>query len=148
MDEVSVVIRPFNAKMDEACIYSTWRNSSYYSGDWGENGRPYDKYYFKAQTITIKEILKNAKVRIACMSDDPMTIIGYSVYTDKHLDFVYVKDDYRNKGIGRMLVPLNIQTVNAQLTKIGKAIVEKKKLKIKENQNGNDDPQDPDPKAA
>lgn len=148
MDEVSVVIRPFNAKMDEACIYSTWRNAAYYGGDWGSGPRPYDKYYFKAQTITIKNILQKAKIRIACMSDDINTIIGYSVYTDKHLDFIYVKVEYRNKGIGKMLMPAKIETVTPHLTKIGKVIVEKKKLKIKENDNGTDNPEDPDPKAA
>lgn len=148
LDEVSVIIRPYDPVTDQACIYSTWRNSSYYGGVWPENNIPYSKYFFKTQTVLIRGILGRARVRIACLQDDPLTIIGYSVSTDKHLNFIYVKVDYRGKGLGAMLMPKDIETVTSELTKIGKVIVEKKKLKIKENDNGNDKSGPKSPKAA
>lgn len=130
MDEVSVIIRPFCPETDEACVYSTWRNASYY-GMPARNSKTNGKEFFRKQTALIRDILKNAYVRVACLKDDPMTIIGYSVTTDKHLDFIYVKVEYRNKGIGRLLMPKNIQTVTNRLTKIGLVLVDKNKFQVR-----------------
>lgn len=130
MDEVSVIIRPFEPNTDQACIYSTWRNAAYY-GMTPRNPKGNGKNFFKQQTALIKDILKDAYVRIACLKDDPMTIIGYSVTTGTHLDFIYVKVEYRNKKIGTMLMPKNIETVTSRLTKIGEVLVDRKKLQVR-----------------
>lgn len=131
-DAVSIVLRAFHPESDEGFVYATWRNSAYY-GSAGQKGSA--GQFFKKQTIKIKSILKDALVFVACLEDDPMTIIGYSVSTGTHLNFIYVKpgenDCFRGRGIARMLMPKTIETVTDQLTKIGKEIAEKKKLKTK-----------------
>lgn len=132
--DVNIVLRTYHPESDEGFIYSTWRNSSYYGSGVHQGGA--DKF-FKKQTAKIKQILKDALIFIACLEDDPMTIIGYSVTTGTHLDWIYVKpgedDCFRKKGIATMLMPKTIQTVTHQLTKIGREIVIKKNLKTKEN---------------
>lgn len=133
--EVSVVLREYDQNEDQACIYATWRNAACYGVN--KASRPKDeKAFFKEQTVLIRDILKTAQVRIACLEDHPMTIIGYSVALETHLEFIYVKIEFRGKGIGRLLMPKNIETVTPNLTKIGAIIVKKKKLKIKGEQDG------------
>ena len=143
METAKVVIRQFNPNTDSAMVYSTWRNSAYY----GVPRRTNDaKLFFKNMTRAIREILKTAQVRVACLDDDPLFIVGYAVFTGIHLDWVYVKADYRKKGVGTLLVPKNVETVTSYETKIGKFIIEKKKLKTKENDNVPRDRQEEDGK--
>lgn len=130
MDEVNVIIRPFIPHEDEAMIYASWRNSSFYSAFEKPKEKPTN--YFRQQTAKIKEILKSADVKIACLQDAPMVIVGYSVSRGTHLDWIFVKVDYRNKGIGALLFAKNIQTVTNHITKIGAILVKKKNLKIGE----------------
>lgn len=131
MDASSVIVREWRPN-DVPFIYSTWRNSIYYG--WlelpGSEPRPNPKEFFKIQTVYIDNILEGADVRVAVLYDDPDTIVGFSVHTDSHLYFIYVKEAYRREGIGKLLYPNFIETVGPQLTKIGAAIVRKKGLKI------------------
>lgn len=132
MDESSliVILRPF-CEDDKACIFTTWRNGLWYGSN--TNFKVNSKIFFKNQTEKIKSILDNAFVKIACLEIHPTTIVGYSVSTGDHLDWIYVKADYRSKGIGKLLLPKDIKTHTADLTKIGAAIVKQKNLTTKEN---------------
>lgn len=125
--EVSVISR-LARETDLPCIFSTWRNSLCYSAlnPLTQN----EKGFFKAQTQKIKDILARAKTKIACLEDDHDFIVGYVVYTKTHLDYIYVKSDYRNKGIGTLLLPKNIETCTKDLTKLGALLAEKKNLKL------------------
>lgn len=126
MDELGldIVLREFDPEDDQAFIYTTWRNGVYYSQ---KHLRQEDaKEVFKTLTAQIKETLKSANVRIACLEDTPSAIIGYCIFTDKHLDWVYVKEGFRNNGIATLLVPKDIESVTPTLTKVGQAILEKK----------------------
>lgn len=129
IEEVEVILRSMSED-DLPCIYSTWRNSAYFGMEKREQNA--DKF-FKKQTANISQVLSDALVRIACLKDDPNMIIGYSVSTGDHLDWIYVKVEFRNKGIGRLLFPKNIKTVTTRQTKIGAVIARKKKLNFKEN---------------
>lgn len=136
-EEVKIVIRPFDAPKDQAMIYATWRNSSWYSSFLKHHITA--NQFFKTQTFRIKNILDHANIRIACLEDAPEVIIGYCVYTGSHLDWIYVKSGegelgFRQKGIATLLVPRDIKTFTSQLTKIGKIIADKKNLKLKENE--------------
>lgn len=106
MDEsglATVIIRDIEQEKDLPFIYATWRNSWYY----GLKDKPKDspKLAFIKQTVKIREILKDASTRIACLQDDLSIIIGYVVFTGSNLDWIYVKKSYRNKGIGKLLMP-------------------------------------------
>lgn len=121
-----VVLRDFERKKDEAFIYASWRNALWYDDENRKEGDS-DRFYRHA-TTSIRNIIDNEKtrVRIACTSDSPNFIVGYSVITGLCLHFVYVKADYRNKRIGSILVPRAVEMVSPILTKIGRAIAEKK----------------------
>ncbi len=126
MDESSVRVIPrnFESEGDKAFIYSSWRNSSYYGVPRGTKEDAAE--FFREKTKEIDNIfLKCTLVRIACLQNDPYTIIGYSVSTGDHLNWIYVKADFRNKGIGRMLLPANIKTVPDCQTTIGSVIAKK-----------------------
>src|ERR1700680_1993246 len=102
-DEINIILRDFNQDQDQAYIYASWRNSSFYSSDVTQKINP--NVYFNRKTKQIKEILSKASIKIACFEDTPSVIVGYCVHTGTHLDFIYVKSDYRNKGVGTMLMP-------------------------------------------
>ena len=131
-----IILRDFNPEMDEAYIYASWRNNSFYSSY--KKREETSQRFFKKQSRRIKHILESARIKIACFPNDPITIIGYSVSRDDHLDWVYIKEDYREIGIGKLLMPKNLKTVTEyDLTKIGKVIVDKKNLKtIGEEEHG------------
>lgn len=124
---VTVVIREYDPKMDNACIFTTWRNSAYYGASPPHRGSGSE--WFKAKTEEIAKLLWEAKVRIACIEESPDVILGYSVSTGTHLDWVYVKPNYRERGIGTLLVPVNIASYPNETTKIGRAILDGKKNK-------------------
>jgi hypothetical protein len=87
----------------------------------------------------IKGILAGAKVQIACLEDDPITIIGYSVVKDECLEWIFVRERLQKNGIGTMLFKeANIKTVSPYITKLGKALADARGLKEKvyESQSG------------
>ncbi len=134
LEEQIVILRDFDLIQDEAYIYASWRNSSYYSALVRPIIAP--QSYFRLKTRQIRNILETAQVKIACFKDTPIVIAGYCVYTGDHLDWIFVKPDYRLKGIGALLFPKNIKTVTNDLTKIGQVLVDKKKLITQGEYNG------------
>ena len=133
MDESVVIVFRNMKDEDLAMIYSTWRNSSYYSAV----SRPEmpTNEAFRIKTIEIKNIMTNCEAKVACLKDSPDTIIGYSIWDDKHLYWVYVKPEYRRQGIAKRLVPKDIETIPEELTALGERIAEKKPFK-KEKKHG------------
>lgn len=131
MDEancLSVTLRDFSMT-DQAFVYATWRNSLYYGSDMKKDKNA--KSIFKDLTHSIKETLKKATVKVACLDETPDVIVGYVVYTKTRLDWVYVKDDFRRQGVATLMVPKNIKSYSQSRTKVGDSI-----LKSKENENG------------
>lgn len=65
-------------------------------------------------------------VMVACLPDDPDTILGYSVLSAdfQTVHFVYVKDKWRKHGIARKLVPQH-PTAVTHLTKTGLQLMPK-----------------------
>lgn len=127
MDEVSclnIIARAYSADTDQAFVYTTWRNGMYYGSKEMKKRDP--KIAFKELTREIKDILKNATVRIACLEESPDVIVGYVVFTNKHLDWVYVKEEFRKQGVASLMVPKGILTVTPRITKIGQAIFKNK----------------------
>jgi len=130
--EAKVVLRAFDPITDAAIIYSTWRHAL-----WSSDRRDDEsERFYRAETKAIKRILPVAQVRIACLSDDASIIIGYSVMTGRNLEFVFVKPDFRQKGIGELLTR-GFKTYSEPRTTLGRAIAEKIELakETKEKQN-------------
>jgi hypothetical protein len=69
---------------------------------------------------------KNLLVKVACLPDDPDTIIGYSILTPNldNVVFVFVKGPWRQKGVAKSLVPANPKHVG-HLTKLGRMLLSK-----------------------
>lgn len=128
----TVICRPFNHNLDSAFVFASWRNSIWFDEPRDESS---DKF-FAMQSKYIKRLLAkpDSRVFIACLSDDPSFIVGYSVISGSNLQWVYVKKDYRKKGIAK-LITKNFTTVAKPPTKIGKSIVSNKKLEVKDNED-------------
>ena len=125
----TVVIRSFNPPQDEAFLYASWRNALWYAEDRDDS---LSEKFYRVATQEIRKLIDrpNVKIRIACMSDNADHIVGFAVFEDKHLHWIYVKSDYRNSGIGKLLSS-GFETVAPPLTKFGRAIVNNKELKVK-----------------
>lgn len=84
---------------DLSFIYSSWLKS------YKNTQKHVDTdIYFKGQHKLIEKILNVSNVIIVCPEDDTETIIGYIVYRDDKLHWIYVKSVYRNLGMARILL--------------------------------------------
>lgn len=84
-----------------------------------------DKYGQVIHNILERE---STDIKIICLKEDQNIIVGYSITELRPpfiiLHWMYVKQDWRNNGIARMLVPEGL-THATHLTKIGKALLKR-----------------------
>lgn len=130
-DSVDVVLRT-GKEADHPFIYATWRNSLWY-----DNPRPASEAenFFKQTSRRIRKLVNNPEnhIQVAVLKDDPNLILGYAITSMEdgiNLEWVYVKADYRKKGIGG-LVAGHFNTISQPETKIGCAIALNKKISIR-----------------
>ncbi len=105
----------------EAMIYSDFLKSLRYGNEWYsliDSDR-----YFGVYKQVIASLLKRplSNVRLAVLTDDPDTCLGWSLSEGKSLHYVFVKKDTRLQGIATELLPKNFTQVT-HLTKAGRAI--------------------------
>lgn len=112
----SIISYP-SAKLPEQylpLIFTKWLKSLLY-------GNPLFKksdqsQYYKNYHAFIERLLKkpDSIVRLAVLSDDHDVVLGFAVSREDVLDYIYVnrgtEGEYRNKGIGRKLLPEGITT--------------------------------------
>jgi hypothetical protein len=69
---------------------------------------------------------KNVLIKVACLPDDPDTVIGYSILTldQETVIWVFVKGPWRQKGVAKSLLPNNPKYVG-HLTKLGRMLLSK-----------------------
>lgn len=123
----SVIVRDFNPKLDSGFIYSTWPKSVFYRGVHVE----YDvdrRAWFEDFHAYMKLHMPDAHIYVACMHDDPHTILGYSVVYGRALQFIYVKELFRQQGIAMLMLKRNNFKANIPvnplfITRIGLAIM-------------------------
>ncbi len=78
-----------------------------------------DSYYRSYEIyLTLLLYKPEAVVRLAVLTDDPDVALGFSVVRGPILDYVHVHKDFRKQGIGKKLVPNDIETIT-HLTKTG-----------------------------
>lgn len=112
-----IVVRAFQED-DAPFIYSTWLRGLYFGNEWF---RKIDKdSFFSKYRLVVKRLLETCNVQMACLEEDPEVLVGYVVYKGPQLHWVYVKKDWRNNGIGRALLPEDIQVVTHLTTKASK----------------------------
>lgn len=100
-------------------IFSTWLKGLYYGSPWWREMQK-DVFFCDYHTV-ISNLLSRDGVQtiILCLSEDPDTILGYSVYTEKILHWVFVKKAFRKFGFSKQLIPTDVTTYT-HLTKMGK----------------------------
>lgn len=96
-----------------------------YHGDSWFSLIPY-KVYMTAYHPIVEAIIARNFVWIACLKDDPDTIIGYSIVSRdaSTITWVYVKAKWRKLGIARSLLP-QYPTAVTHLTALGKTLLTK-----------------------
>lgn len=112
---------------DESFILASWLNGLRYGNEWFKliDSKCYYSSYHQVLDVMLRK--PTVTIKIACLLEDPDIILGFSVYEGDRLDWVFVKQRWRNIGIAKQLVPDSITTVT-HLTKPGKAIAKKKGL--------------------
>ncbi len=117
-------IRDFK-ESDKAFVLSTFLKGLYYGDSWFSE---IDKTSFMDNYKLVGEsLLQKCAVKIACLPDDEDVILGYSILSSdfQAIIWVYVKEPWRKKGLGRSLVPKHPIAVT-HLTKLGKALLKEK----------------------
>lgn len=100
-NEMEVIIRDYREKKDDPYIYSTWSLYSWYSP---KDPVPMGKrQFFKEIYKHIENVLKHGVVRIACLKQDPNTILGYVAVYNRKIEWACIKKDFFNQGIDRLL---------------------------------------------
>lgn len=117
-----VILRSFNPETDSGLIYDVYPKAVWYGADEPINMSKDD--FFREIFNLMKGQLIYQDVHIACMEDNPDTILGFSIIDKGTLEFVFVKTHVRDEGIGTLLIRNKYRTINTRnITKTGAAIL-------------------------
>lgn len=103
-------------------IFSTWLKGLRYGNELYKLIDP--TIYFKQYHKVLELLLKSAHIKIACLKDDPDTILGYAVSTGACLHWIFVKKAWRGIGIARNLMSNDISSVS-HITEVGIKILKR-----------------------
>ena len=111
-------------------IFSNWLFTLRWTNDWFF--LIHKPTYYSIYRKVISNIISapECKVNIAILDDDPDLALGWSVYANDVLHYVFVKRDLRKQGIGRSLMPKGINRIT-HLTVSGAVIWKTKIPKLK-----------------
>lgn len=106
-------------------IYSTWLKGLRFGNDVFNLIEQHS--YFKNYHKVIETILArpNVWISVACLKDDPDTILGYAIREEDTVHYVHVKSAFRRFSIAKALCPPAIRRVT-HVTKIGWSILKEK----------------------
>lgn len=76
-----------------------------------------------------ESLIANAKIRVACLPDDPDVILGYCITSssDEIIHWCFVKTAWRRQGILKAMLP-NTVTTNTHFTELSLTLRHKMKL--------------------
>lgn len=87
-----ITIRPYKED-DKAFIFATYLRNTWYSKD---NTTTLEKgLWMGLQHARMEKALPTLGIRVACITDDPDTILGYS-FKDQDKQFTYIKLAFRD----------------------------------------------------
>ncbi len=112
---------------DMAFVMATFLRGLYYGDTWYQQV-PKDifmDYYAKAAAIAWKS--PQIRITVACLKEDSNIILGYSITSadEKALVWMFVKSAWRKQGIGKSLLPANLECVT-HLSTLGKSLIQEK----------------------
>jgi hypothetical protein len=102
-------------------VFSRWLRSLRFGNDYFkliDSDAYYENYHIYLNNLLIR---KNVTVQLAVLSDDIDVVLGFSVSENNTLHYVHIHKDSRKRGIGRTLIPAQIDTIT-HITKIGMSI--------------------------
>lgn len=114
------------SESDFPFIYSTWLKGLRFGNE--AFGLMEQHSYFRNYHNAIEAILSrpDTHIKVACLRDDPSTILGYAVLgKDGLVHYVHVKQAFRRFGIAGELCPKDLKRVT-HVTKTGWAIIREK----------------------
>lgn len=125
--------RRFIETSDAGFIVDSMPKEIYFDNKESRRGRV-NQTWFKNFHEYLLGLFKTAHIVIATDKEDPEFILGYAIFQDKQLEFVYVKEAYRKQGIGTMLVEDSpYETTNEKnMTKIAHKILGQRITKVEE----------------
>lgn len=109
---------------DKAFVMATWLRGLYYGDSWFSSIPK--SIFMNNYKLILEAILSKHIVKVACLKEDSNVIIGYSVLSKDYstIHWIFVKQAFRNKGVGRSLVP-QYPTFVSHLTVLGKSLLHK-----------------------
>ena len=125
---MQIVTRAYNPETDKSFIYSTWLKGLFYGNSYF--GSIDKAVYFDRYERVLDHILNKpgTEVRIAGLSDDADTILGYLVIEGPTVHWVHVKTGWRRQGIAKLLIGGSVLSSVSHTTPAGNAIRTKLKL--------------------
>ena len=111
---------------DKNFVLATFLRGLYYGDSWFSQ-IPKD-IFMENYKLVAKALIDspNCILKIACLPEDPDVILGYSILSSDYMTihWVYCKKVWRNKGIGRSLLPSYPNAVT-HLSELGQRLVKK-----------------------
>lgn len=83
--------------------------------------------FMKEYHKIIEILLTRSTVKVACLKEDPETILGYAILGKGSVHWVFIKKAWRGVGLAKDLVPSDTKIVT-HCTKVGLGIAKKKGL--------------------
>lgn len=74
--------------------------------------------YYKNYKIYVESLLKRPTSMVRCALLDDNTALGWCLYQDKTLHYVWIKKEVRRQGIGKSLLPKEFDTIS-HITNVG-----------------------------
>lgn len=118
----------------------------YFDGKASRRGR-INQTWFKDFHKYLLALIQSSHIVIATDKEDQDFILGYAIFNHSQLEFVYVKEAYRQQGIGTMLIhDVPYESINEKnMTKLGRKILDqqaqpKEHLLAKQDEKVNTDP--------
>lgn len=116
-----VTVRPVT-ESDLDFIYSTFLRNLYYGSEFWKLVPQAN--FVKQYRPYLEKILATPETEttVLCLKEDEDVIIGYCIATQPNiLHFVYVKKDWRQQGLSRLMLPSNLEKIT-HLTWLGRKI--------------------------
>ncbi len=111
-------------------ILATWLRGLRYGNELFEQ---IDKdIYFAEYHKVIEALLRVSQVRVACLKDDPDTILGYAVLQGDKVHWIHIKSAWRRIGIAKSLLYTKFGVVT-HLTTLGAKLLKEKCTGVKFN---------------
>lgn len=129
MDELKVITRSAILS-DKDFVVNHWLPGQYW-GSWYHSQMD-EATYSGIYLQKIYQILQNPKteILIAGVENDPNTCFGFIVFGGDILNWIYVRPEYRGKGIANLLMKGKGFKSCTGITRPGAAIAKKKKIEF------------------